>query len=137
MKKLSISRQTSSPPERPRQCIRINPTNSNEVYGAIEVGGIIRSLDGGEHWENMSHGQYLNDDTVDMHGVLVARWRPGTIFAIMATLYLCYVVSLFFPVTGPRYAFPLGEDVFERAHDFCAAAFLASSRPAIASTASG
>ncbi|HXJ80049.1 MAG TPA: hypothetical protein VMS64_15355 [Candidatus Methylomirabilis sp.] len=59
-----------------------NPADSNELYGAIEVGGIIRSLDGGEHWENMSHGQYLNDDTVDMHGVLVGRWRPGTVLAI-------------------------------------------------------
>jgi photosystem II stability/assembly factor-like uncharacterized protein len=59
-----------------------NPADSNEVYGAIEVGGVIRSLDGGEHWENMSHGQYVNDDTVDMHGVLVGRWRPGMVFAI-------------------------------------------------------
>jgi photosystem II stability/assembly factor-like uncharacterized protein len=59
-----------------------NAANPNEIYGAIEVGGIIRSLDGGEHWENMSHGQYLNDDTVDMHGVLVGRWRPGMVFAI-------------------------------------------------------
>jgi photosystem II stability/assembly factor-like uncharacterized protein len=59
-----------------------NPDNPDEVYGAIEVGGVIRSLDAGEHWENMSHGQYLNDDTVDMHGVLVARWRPGTVFAV-------------------------------------------------------
>jgi photosystem II stability/assembly factor-like uncharacterized protein len=54
----------------------------DELYGAIEVGGIIRSLDGGEHWENMSHGQYLNDDTVDMHGVLVSRWRSGAIYAV-------------------------------------------------------
>src|SRR5215831_17537510 len=54
-----------------------NPANPDEIYGAIEVGGVIRSLDGGEHWENMSHGQYVNDDTVDMHGVLVGRWRPG------------------------------------------------------------
>jgi photosystem II stability/assembly factor-like uncharacterized protein len=30
----------------------------------------------------MSHGQYLNDDTVDMHAVLVGRWRPGQVFAI-------------------------------------------------------
>ncbi len=59
-----------------------NPANSREIYGAIEVGGIIRSLDGGEHWENMSHGQYMNDDTVDMHGVIVGRWRPGTVLAI-------------------------------------------------------
>ena len=59
-----------------------NPVNPDELYGAIEVGGVIRSLDGGEHWDNMSHGQYLNDDTVDMHGVLVGRWRPGQVFAI-------------------------------------------------------
>jgi photosystem II stability/assembly factor-like uncharacterized protein len=59
-----------------------NLANPDELYGAVEVGGIIRSLDGGEHWANMSHGQYLNDDTVDMHGVLVGRWRPGTVLAI-------------------------------------------------------
>ena len=59
-----------------------NPSNPDEIYGAIEVGGVIRSLDGGEHWDNMSHGQYVNDDTVDMHGVLVGRWRPGQVFAI-------------------------------------------------------
>jgi photosystem II stability/assembly factor-like uncharacterized protein len=62
--------------------LAVSPTNSKEIYGAVEVGGIIRSLDGGEHWENMSHGQYLNDDTVDMHGILVGRWRPGMILAI-------------------------------------------------------
>src|SRR5205085_439691 len=45
-------------------------------------GGTIRSTDGGEHWENLSHGQYINDDMVDMHGVLSSRWRPGTVFAI-------------------------------------------------------
>src|SRR5881296_3657662 len=28
----------------------VNPSNPDEVYGAIEVGGIIRSLDGGMHW---------------------------------------------------------------------------------------
>ena len=52
------------------------------LYGAIEVGGIIRSTDGGDHWENLSHGQYVNDDTVDMHGVLASRWRPGVIYSI-------------------------------------------------------
>ena len=52
------------------------------LYAAIEVGGILRSLDGGEHWENLSHGHYLNDDAVDMHGVLASRWRPGTVYSI-------------------------------------------------------
>jgi photosystem II stability/assembly factor-like uncharacterized protein len=59
-----------------------NPADPDEIYGAIEVGGVIRSLDGGEHWDNMSHGQYVNDDTVDMHGVLVGRWRAGMVLAI-------------------------------------------------------
>jgi photosystem II stability/assembly factor-like uncharacterized protein len=54
----------------------------DHLYAAIEVGGTIRSTDGGEHWENLSHGQYLDDDAVDMHGVLVSRWRPGTIIGI-------------------------------------------------------
>jgi photosystem II stability/assembly factor-like uncharacterized protein len=62
--------------------LAVNPANRSEIYGSIEVGGVIRSLDGGEHWENMSHGQYVNDDCVDMHGVLVGRWRPGTVYAI-------------------------------------------------------
>src|SRR5207302_11124442 len=31
-----------------------------------------------------------------------------TIFAVMITFYLCYVVFLFFPVAGPRYAFEPG-----------------------------
>ena len=54
----------------------------DHLYGAIEVGGTIRSTDGGEHWENLSHGQYVNDDMVDMHGVLTSRWRPETVFGI-------------------------------------------------------
>ena len=62
--------------------LAVNAADPREIYGAIEVGGVIRSLDGGEHWENMSHGQYVNDDTVDMHGVIVGRWRPGSVLAI-------------------------------------------------------
>ncbi len=54
----------------------------DQVFGAIEVGGLIRTMDGGQHWENLSHGQYLNDDLVDMHGVLVSSLRPGTVFSI-------------------------------------------------------
>ncbi|HXM38437.1 MAG TPA: phosphatase PAP2 family protein [Gemmatimonadales bacterium] len=34
-----------------------------------------------------------------------------TIFAVMATFYLCYVVFLFFPVAGPRYAFDAAHNV--------------------------
>ena len=59
----------------------------DHLYGAIEVGGTIRSTDGGEHWENLSHGQYVNDDMVDMHGVLASRWRPGTVFGLFLVFY--------------------------------------------------
>jgi membrane-associated phospholipid phosphatase len=34
-----------------------------------------------------------------------------TIFAVMATFYLCYVAFLFFPVAGPRYAFDAAHNV--------------------------
>lgn len=33
-----------------------------------------------------------------------------TIFAVVLTFYLCYVIFLFFPVAGPRYAFPLAHN---------------------------
>ena len=62
--------------------LAVNPANRDEIYGAIEVGGVIRSLDGGSTWDNMSHGQYVNDDTVDMHGILVGRWRRDMVLAI-------------------------------------------------------
>ena len=56
--------------------------NPSAVYGAVEVGGIIRSTDGGESWENLSHGQYLNDDYVDMHGVLCSTLKPEVVITI-------------------------------------------------------
>jgi photosystem II stability/assembly factor-like uncharacterized protein len=76
---------TTRPDSNPAKRVLKMDASANEpdvIYGAVEVGGTIRSLDGGEHWENLSHGQYLNDDMVDMHGVLASRWRPGNVYAI-------------------------------------------------------
>ena len=76
---------TTAPGANPAKRVLMLDASASEpdhLYAAIEVGGTIRSTDGGEHWENLSHGQYLNDDTVDMHGVLASRWRPGTVFGI-------------------------------------------------------
>ena len=76
---------TTAPDANPAKRVLMLDASANEpdhLYGAIEVGGTIRSTDGGEHWENLSHGQYLNDDYVDMHGVLASRWRPGSVFGI-------------------------------------------------------
>lgn len=63
--------------------------DANIIYGAVEVGGMLRSMDGGEHWENLSHGQYLNDDVVDTHGVLVSRLQPGKVFSIARAGMFC------------------------------------------------
>jgi photosystem II stability/assembly factor-like uncharacterized protein len=76
---------TTAPGANPAKRVLMLDASASEprrLYGAIEVGGTIRSTDGGEHWENLSHGQYLDDDAVDMHGVLASRWRPGTVFGI-------------------------------------------------------
>ena len=56
--------------------------DSDELYGAIEVGGLIHTTDGGETWENLSHGLYMNDDLVDMHGVMASSLIPGTVLSI-------------------------------------------------------
>ncbi|PYO62084.1 MAG: hypothetical protein DMD28_06895 [Gemmatimonadetes bacterium] len=37
-----------------------------------------------------------------------------TIFAVVATFYLCFMVFLFFPVTGPRYALALADNAATR-----------------------
>src|SRR6202012_3420974 len=76
---------TTAPDANPAKRVLGLDASVNErdhLYAAIEVGGTLRSTDGGEHWENLSHGQYINDDAVDMHCVLASRWRPGTVFGI-------------------------------------------------------
>ena len=60
------------------------PANRMSCIGAIEVGGVIRSRDGGEHWENLSHGQYVNDDTVDTHAVLPSSANRALFSALRA-----------------------------------------------------
>ena len=76
---------TTAPGANPVKRVLMMAASESEpdlLYGAIEVGGIIRSTDGGASWENLSEGQYVNDDTVDMHGVLASRWRPGTVYSV-------------------------------------------------------
>jgi membrane-associated phospholipid phosphatase len=54
---------------------------------------------------------------VILYGSPLGLWFSGrrdaarhTILGVMVTFYLCYVVFLFFPVAGPRYAFPLAHN---------------------------
>lgn len=59
------------------------------------------------------HGCYLSYYAI-LYGSPLGLWLSGrhdaarrTIFVVMVTFYSCYVVFLFFPVAGPRYAFDL------------------------------
>jgi photosystem II stability/assembly factor-like uncharacterized protein len=75
---------TTTPRMLPKRILSLalDPSRPEEMYAAIEVGGLIRSRDGGESWEGVSEGHYLNDDPVDMHGVLVSSAHPRHISAI-------------------------------------------------------
>src|SRR5205814_4667260 len=62
------------------------------------------------------HGCYLAYYAI-LYTSPLGLWFSGrpdaarrTIFAVMVTFYLCYVVFLFFPVAGPRYTFELAHN---------------------------
>lgn len=46
------------------------------IYLSLEIGGLLRSLDGGESWEAAIDGLYVLEDAVDLHGVVVSPTKP-------------------------------------------------------------
>ena len=71
-------------PNTPKRIIGMSANSSrpDDMYAAIEVGGLIRSLDGGESWEGVTGGLYVNDDSVDVHGVVASAAEPDTVLII-------------------------------------------------------
>ena len=63
----------SDRPEIPKRVISIavDPGNPRAIYASLEVGGLLRSLDGGASWENVIDGLYLDEGFVDIHAVVV------------------------------------------------------------------
>ncbi|HMN86062.1 MAG TPA: hypothetical protein PKA74_08775 [Bauldia sp.] len=59
--------------------IATDPANGDEIYAALEIGGMIRSLDGGRTWAGITEGTYINEDSVDFHAVATRPGRPGTV----------------------------------------------------------
>ena len=59
-----------------------DPSEPDDIYGAVEVGGLIASRDGGESWDSLTDGLYRDNHTVDLHGVQVSAAAPGTVFII-------------------------------------------------------
>jgi photosystem II stability/assembly factor-like uncharacterized protein len=58
----------------------IDPAHPQHLYAGLEVGGVIRSLDGGESWKAVNHGLAGNVGRLDLHGVQVSAAQPDTVF---------------------------------------------------------
>jgi photosystem II stability/assembly factor-like uncharacterized protein len=48
----------------------------SDIYLSLEIGGLLRSLDGGKTWSAAVDGLYVVEDAVDLHGVAVSPSRP-------------------------------------------------------------
>ncbi len=82
----------------PLRVIRLtaDPGNPKEIYAGLEVGGAVRSLDGGETWTDISAGlmEYVEQDAfksrigsdqdqegmMDTHSLAISPAKPGTVF---------------------------------------------------------
>ncbi|MYC29801.1 MAG: hypothetical protein F4X65_06905 [Chloroflexi bacterium] len=62
--------------------LAVDAHNPDDVYGAIEVGGLIASRDGGRNWESITDGHYTRTGPVDLHGVQVNSSSPGLVYII-------------------------------------------------------
>ena len=62
--------------------IAADPSDPSDVYGAVEVGGLLASRDGGESWDSITDGLYVRNNTVDLHGVQVSAAAPGMVYII-------------------------------------------------------
>jgi photosystem II stability/assembly factor-like uncharacterized protein len=77
-----------------------DPSHPRELYAGLEVDGIVRSVDGGETWEDVSHDlvrlaearphlrSRIVSDTelegmLDTHAVCVSSAAPGTVFVAL------------------------------------------------------
>ena len=61
--------------------LSIDPGYPDDVYGAIEVGGLIKSTDGGDTWSCITDGHYTRLGPVDLHGVQVNPTSPGLVYS--------------------------------------------------------
>ena len=53
----------------------------DHIYAGLEVGGMVRSLDGGETWEAINRGlEEGGEGRMDLHGVQVRSGEPATIY---------------------------------------------------------
>jgi photosystem II stability/assembly factor-like uncharacterized protein len=60
-------------PETPKRVtgIAVGGESREAIYVSLEIGGLLRSLDGGNRWDAAIDGLYVVEDAVDLHGVVV------------------------------------------------------------------
>ena len=67
-------------PELPKRITGVAAgSGRSEIYLSLEVGGLLRSLDGGKSWEAAIDGLYVSEDAVDLHGVVVSPANPDEV----------------------------------------------------------
>ena len=59
--------------------IAFDPSDTNDIYAAVEVGGLLASRYGGETWGSIIDGPYIKNNTLDLHHVQVSAAAPGTV----------------------------------------------------------
>ena len=59
--------------------IAVDPVDPNNMYAAIEVGGLLASRDGGETWQQLMDGPYLRNNTLDLHAAQVSAADHETV----------------------------------------------------------
>lgn len=82
----------------PLRVIRMiaDPSNAKEIYAGLEVGGVVRTLDGGETWTDISGGlmSFVEQEAfksrigsdqdqegmMDSHALAISPAKPGTVF---------------------------------------------------------
>ncbi|ETX07939.1 MAG: hypothetical protein ETSY2_08255 [Candidatus Entotheonella gemina] len=62
--------------------IAIDPSDPQDMYAAIEVGGLLASRDGGASWASITNGPYVRNNTLDLHGVQVSAAEPGVVHIV-------------------------------------------------------
>jgi photosystem II stability/assembly factor-like uncharacterized protein len=58
----------------------VDPAHPDHLYVALEVGGVIRSLDGGDTWQAINNGLAPNVGLLDLHGLQVSAAQADTVF---------------------------------------------------------
>ena len=56
--------------------INFDPDNPSTIYASVEVGGLLRSTDGGEHWEEFA------DLYEDVHRLMIHPSNPKFLYAV-------------------------------------------------------